>query len=446
MSTAAQTTNTPDYTTQAPARFHYAFAIVASCIVLTCLPCALVLSCAGIFFNPVSAYFGVPKASFTLYFSIVQLAMMASLPVWGKLMSSHDLRVCLSVGVVCAGVGYLGMSAAQAVWNFYLVGALMGIGVAPLVFLAVPTLIDAWCVKKVGFFTGLCMAFTGIGGVIFNPIGTALIGTGADGWRAAYLLFGIVILVGALPFTLFVIRSKPADKNLLPYGATTDAQAAQAAPATSNNSSAPDTQAATSATQAGVTAAEALKMPAFFAVAAFCGLITLNQTIYQFLSGYAQSFSATLPQVAAAAGVVASAAMAGQAIGKVILGIVNDRSVHAGVFFGLASGALGITLMWLFPSQLILLLAGAFLFGLVYAMTVVQTPLLVRNVFGNRDYPNIYSRVSMVGTLMGAFAAVLLGLVIDSTAGYPGMFLIGYTCMALCLVLALFALSHKAQN
>ena len=60
----------PDCTTRAPARFHYAFAIVASCIVLTCLPCALVLSCAGIFFNPVSAYFGVPKASFTLYFSM----------------------------------------------------------------------------------------------------------------------------------------------------------------------------------------------------------------------------------------------------------------------------------------------------------------------------------------------------------------------------------------
>ena len=35
-------------------RFHYAYAIVASCIAITCLPCALALSCAGIFFTPVS--------------------------------------------------------------------------------------------------------------------------------------------------------------------------------------------------------------------------------------------------------------------------------------------------------------------------------------------------------------------------------------------------------
>ena len=50
--------------------FHYAYAIVAACIAMTCLPCALVLSCAGIFFTPVSTFFGVPKATFTLYFTI----------------------------------------------------------------------------------------------------------------------------------------------------------------------------------------------------------------------------------------------------------------------------------------------------------------------------------------------------------------------------------------
>lgn len=413
-------------------RPHYAYAIVASCIVLTCLPCALVLSCAGIFFNPVSAYFNVPKATFTLYFSIVQLAIMATLPIWGKLVSKHDLRICLSLGVILAGVGYIGMSLAQAVWNFYFIGALMGIGVAPLIFLAVPTLIDAWCVKKVGFFTGLCMSFTGIGGVIFNPIGTALIQGAPDGWRTAYLLFGIIILVGTLPFTLFVIRSKPKDMGLLPYGAKEQGELIDA-----NSPKATDAP--------GVSAKDALKLPAFFAMAAFCGLITLNQTIYQFLAGYAQSFTDSLPEVAAAAGVVASAAMAGQAIGKVLLGIINDKSVRAGIFFGLGSGALGISLMWLFPQELALLLLGAFLFGLVYAMTVVQTPLLVRNIFGNKDYPNIYSRVSMVGTLMGAFAAVLLGLVIDSPASYDGIFIIGYICQALCLILSLFALAHKPK-
>ena len=56
--------------------FHYAYLIVAAGIAITCIPCALVLSCAGIYFTPVSSYFGVSKAEFTLYFSLLNLAMM----------------------------------------------------------------------------------------------------------------------------------------------------------------------------------------------------------------------------------------------------------------------------------------------------------------------------------------------------------------------------------
>ena len=408
--------------------FHYAYLIVLSCIVMTCLPCALVLSCAGIFFTPVSEFFGVPKASFTLYFSVLNLAMMATLPVAGKLLAARDARVVLSVATALCGLGMFGMASCQEVWQFYLVGIVLGVGVAPLIYLAVPTLINAWCVKRVGFFVGLCMAFTGIGGVIFNPIGTAIIQSSPEGWRQAYLVFGAIILVGTLPFTLFVVRGKPADKGLLPYGA--------------GEKDAADADGAATVGTQGVSAADALRTPAFWAIVAFCGLITLNQTVYQFLSSYALSFSNSLPQIAAASGVVASAAMGGQAIGKVFLGSVSDHSVRLGAICGIAGGVVGVLLMWGIPSVLALLLVGAFCFGVVYAMTTVETPLLVRSVFGSADYANIYSRVSMVGSLMSAVAAVFWSLVIDSAGGYGLMFALSLVCMAACLALALFALAH----
>ena len=432
--------------------FHYAYLIVLSCIMITCLPCALALSCAGIFFTPVSEYLGVARAQFTLYFSILNIAMMLTLPVAGRLMGKSDLRVVLSAGVALTGAGLLLMGRCSALWQFYLCGAVMGVGVAPLIYLAVPTLINAWCVKRVGFFVGLCMAFTGIGGVIFNPVGTALIQSGGEGWRLAYTVFGIITLVGTLPFTLFVVRSKPKDKGLLPLGAGEAIDASRPA-----------------AESGGVIAAKAMHMPAFWALVVFCGIITLNQTIYQFLPSYALSFSSSLPQVAAASGVVASAAMAGQAIGKVLLGIVNDRSLRAGVFVGMGCGVAGVLVMWLLPPTLALLLAGAFLFGIVYAQTVVrtrsgvcttvcaflfgivyaqtvvQTPLLVRYAFGSADYPAIYSRVSMAGSLMSAVAAVFWSLVIDSAGGFPLVFVLGIVCMAICLASALFAIAHKAE-
>ena len=408
-------------------KFHYAYLIVASCIVIMCLPCALALSCAGIFFTPVSTFFGVPRASFTLYFSILNISMMISLPIAGNHLSRMDARKVLSGGTILTGAGLIGMSFGNSMPWFYVMGAIMGFGIAPLIYLSVPSLINNWCVKRVGFFVGLCMAFTGIGGVIFNPIGTAIIQGGPEGWRTAYLAFGIITLVGTLPFTLFVVRTKPEDKGLLPFGAE-EAQVEE-----TNDEAA----------QEGVPASVAMKTPAFIAIVIFCGIITLNQTIYQFLASYATSFEATLPQIAAASGVVASAAMAGQAIGKVVLGIVNDRSVKLGIVFGIACGVVGVLLMWFIPNPLPLLLAGAFLFGVVYAMTTVQTPLLVRSVFGSADYTNIYARVSMVGSLMSAVAAVFWSFVIDSPGGFPLMFILGLVCMAICFVTSFFALGQK---
>ncbi|MDO4537889.1 MAG: MFS transporter [Coriobacteriales bacterium] len=413
-------------------KFHYAYLIVASCIVIMCLPCALALSCAGIFFTPVSQYFGVPRASFTLYFSILNIFMMISLPVAGNHLSRMDARKVLSGGTILTGLGLIGMSQGQAMPWFYVMGAIMGFGIAPLIYLSVPTLINNWCVKRVGFFVGLCMAFTGIGGVIFNPVGTALIQSGPEGWRTAYLVFGIITLVGTLPFTLFVVRTKPADKGLLPYGA-----GEEKTKATKGSGKA--------AVESGVSASVAMKTPAFFAIAIFCGIITLNQTIYQFLASYATSFEATLPEIAAASGVVASAAMAGQAIGKVLLGVINDKSVRLGIICGLGAGAVGVIIMWFIPSPLIMLLIGAFLFGIVYAMTTVQTPLLVRSVFGSRDYTNIYARISMVGSLMSAVAAVFWSFIIDSPGGFPLMFILGLVCMAICLVTSFFALGQKGK-
>lgn len=41
--------------------FHYAYLMVAAGLIITAVPCAMVLSCAGIYFTPVSQYFGLRR-------------------------------------------------------------------------------------------------------------------------------------------------------------------------------------------------------------------------------------------------------------------------------------------------------------------------------------------------------------------------------------------------
>ena len=406
----------------------FPYLVVATGIVGCFAPCALALSCAGIFFTPMSEALGVGRGVFALYLTIMLLATTIALPFEGKLMETKDLRVVLSAAVVLIGVPLVCMSFFNAVWQFYIAGAFMGFGLAALLILSVPTLINRWFRKNVGFYIGLCMAFTGIGGVVFN---LAFIASGPDGWRMGYLVFGIIALVVALPFTLFCVRSYPHDIGLEPVGAS---EAASAAPGAGANASAAE----------GVTASTAMKTSAFFLVAIFAGFINLAINFYQYLPSYATSLT-QYPDVVAISATLASAAMLGQAIGKVLLGIINDKvNVYAGLFVSTGCGAIGLAVMWLVPGSVPAMLAGGFVFGVFYASATVLAPLMVRTIFGTLEYSTIYSRVAMVGSLAGALAASVWGFVVDA-AGFSNVFIIGIAGAILVAVFGVLALNARKK-
>lgn len=443
---------------------NYAYAIVASCIAIMFFPCAIILTCFGIFITPVTQYFGVPKVSFSLVFSVICLTMMVALPITGRLLKKYSMRTILTIDTLLCGLAYGAMGLVQAVWQLYICGIVIGIGLPGLIFLAVPTLIGNWFSKRVGFFTGLCFAFTGIGGAIFNPIGSTLIASGSDGWRMCYFIFAAIILVCTLPFTFFVVRDKPSDLGLLPMGsgeknaakstvacASTSAVIVTETDVTSKTATGTSAKTDTATVNAharsnlddGVSAHKALRMPSFFMIGAFYALITLNQQISQFFPSYAATFAATAPEIAAAGGLIAGAVMVGQAVGKVVLGALNDTSERVACFVGVLCGVAGLVLLWLKITALPVMLLGAALFGVVYAMTTVETPILVRAVFGNKDYTVIYSRIAIVSSLMSAIALVVWSLIVDGSAGgYDILFGLGFVLMLSCLILALFALRN----
>ena len=402
----------------------FPYLVVATGIICCFGPCSFALSCAGIYFTPVSESLGVGRGAFALYLTIMLVVTALVLPVLGKLTETKDLRLVLSAGVACIGVPLIAMSFFNAVWQFYVTGAIMGIGLAEMLILTVPTLINRWFRKNVGFYIGLCMAFTGIGGAVFNLVGGYLIGTGPEGWRTGYLVFGVLCLVMALPFTLFGVRSHPQDVGLLPVGAEEVAEAG------STQAAAPK----------GIPAARAMKTSAFFVLAIFTALVNLGMNFYQYLPSYVSSLQ-QFPDVVAIAATVASMAMLGQAAGKILIGIINDKiSVRGGLFFAMICGLAGLGVLLLFPGLSFVVLAGGFMFGVFYASGTVLTPLMTRTIFGTLEYSSIYSRVAMVGSLCGAFAVTFWGLLVDSI-GFQFTFIVMLVIIALLIVLGLLSLA-----
>lgn len=54
-----------------------------------------------------------------------------------------------------------------------------------------------------------------------------------------------------------------------------------------------------------------------------------------------------------------------------------------------------------------LLYTGALLYGFGYAMLTVEPPLMIKTLFGQKDYSAIYSYISTMQAMLGAIAVFI---------------------------------------
>lgn len=400
---------------------HYGYIIVACCCLIMGVDVGLLMSCAGIFYAPVSQSLGISVGEFGIYMSCSFITSSLMLSVAGIWMERYSARWILTAASAVGGLCLVAMGMADAVWQFYIAGCVIGMSLAFLMYLSFPTLLNRWFVTRVGLLIGICSAASGIGGVIFNPIGGWIITQW--GWRAAYITFGVIILAGVTPLLALLLRNHPADKGLQPCGADT------AAARTSGNSA---------AAQAGVMFAQAVRHPAFYMLVAFAFIIMAVSTFNLFIPKYVLTLDYDIEQSAYAA----SAIMAGVTVGKLCLGYINDRNCGAGVAVTTLSGIIGLVLL-IIGSNLGVVLIGSFMFGWAYAGVTVQTAMLVRSVFGSVDYARIFSVVSVALAAGGAIASGTWGFIAQHWS-YPTAFTIGIILLTLGLLMGLYSLRRRA--
>lgn len=392
--------------------FHYGYLIVIACAFVCFGPCALVLSCAGIYFKPVSADLGIDPGMASYYLTAVFAGSFISLPVMGKLFQSRDARLCVTASAVVVAAVFFALSFTMSLWYFIACGFVMGLAIPVLLYLTAPVLINRWFAKRAGFFVGIVMAFTGIGGVVFNPVGTYFIMTA--GWAVAYRVFAIIVLVTTLPFSLFVIRSKPADKGLgptrvlAPYGAVGEAESDSAAIADS--------------VQAGMDASEAFRTKEFVLVFAWALLINICMYAYMVIATCVGGMEIPgIEDILTFAGFAVSVAMVGQTLGKIGFGVIGDKSPKTCIIVGLGAGALGLICFQVLPPSQPGVLVAAFLVGMFASVTNVVLPIMVRRIFGTREYSPIYARVSMAASLGGIVMALIWGTLRTITGSWAIM-------------------------
>lgn len=400
--------------------------MVAAGVISSAAAVGLVGNCYSLFLVPVCEELGFTRSQMSANQTILGIGMMLVALIWGPVFSKLRLRriMCISAVVTCACYFLYGFASHIAV--FYALSAVLALSTALLSWSPFTVIIGNWFNEKRGLAIGVTFMGSGVGGMVFNALGGVLINS--VGWRQTFMIFAVIMAFTMLPTVLFVVKIKPEDVGLQPYGE-------HAVPGEPHS-------------RQGVSLANALKGRQMYLLLGcllllgFCfNSMNLTTAPNMRALGYSAIYSAN----------VASMYMASLALGKIVLGAMCDR---LGVWRGCAISLISLliaSICAMFARNIAVVALFVVANGLGTAFGSVAYPLISRDLYGERDQAAISGVFSSIASLGGAVGPTICGMVYDSTGAYTPAFAVmaAITLLLGTLVVALLARGSgkwKAQN
>lgn len=400
---------------------HYGW-LVAAITFLTMLTMSAALGLPGAMLGPLSREFGwsTEQISSALALRFVLFGLLG--PFAAVFMERFGLRAVMCAGLLLVGGAMALVTQITALWQLFMLWSLLlglGTGLTALVLGAVVA--NRWFVARRGLVIGLLTASSATGQLAFLPVAAWMIENW--GWRSATVpVFAGSLLIAAL--ALLLMRNRPADLGLAPYGGTLEATAA-VPPAPAMNLATPFK-----------VLAEAARTRTFWLLAGtffICGLSTngLVQTHFISLCGDNGLDAVPAASVLAMMGVF-------DFVGTVVSGWLSDRYDSRKLLFWYY-GLRGLSLFWLPHSEFTFYGLGLFamFYGLDWIATVPPTVKLAGQAFGPQKVGLVFGWIFAAHQLGAAVAAWGAGLTRTLLMTYnPAL----YTAGAVCLLAALMAL------
>ncbi len=179
----------------------YGWVVVGAVATILALAMGQLVNGLSVFFVPLEAEFGWPRASVAL----INSAGLAGLALGGIAMGAvadrAPIRQVALAGVVMVGVCVTLAAGADRLWQFYLLFFLGGVFGAAL-FAPLIALVGGWFPAGAGLAIGIAAAGQALGQGAVPFLGAALIES--LGWRGAFLALGGISLAVMVPLALLV--------------------------------------------------------------------------------------------------------------------------------------------------------------------------------------------------------------------------------------------------
>jgi MFS family permease len=402
-------------------RLHPAWIVLAA-VTLCMLAGTGLRSAFGVYIKPMEAEFGWGRGALSLAAAISLLLLGAAGPLVGRLADRWGPRRVIGVSLLLLGVGSIGASLVNNLWQVYLtVGFLMALGAGGVSMAVGATVAARWFEARRGIAIGLTAGGMSAGQLIVIPLAMAL--TLWFGWRASYLWLGVGLLVLVLPIAFLLIRDDPAERGLRPYGASGTPAAAAKASAIEKSQR--------------VLLREAMKVPQFWLLMAtffVCGYTSNGMVLTHFMP-HALEHSFTEMQASIALSVMGAM----NVVGTIASGWICDRLGRRGplAFYYFFRGVSLVFLLYVWDAPSLHLWAA--IFGLNYVSTVPPTTTLTANIFGRYSVGELSGWIFLSHQVGSALGAAIAGWIYEWTGAYDVAFvsaaLMGFLAAGLALAI-----------
>jgi len=349
------------------------------------------------FVAPVCEDLGFGRGSFTLYYSLIVAAGALSASFLGTWMNTHGARGVIFMSAVWCCAGFFGFSISGSLWMFYILGAAMGLLGSTCLYLAANVIVQqSYSSQGASAVLGLVMAGSGIGGVIWSNTVPVFLET--FGWRLSYRMVGILWLV--LPMVAALLLGKQQMTGAFGNGKILSG---------------------------GMSKKDALKSSKFYLATAVMCIISCASCVSQQLPALLESLGHSNTNA------LISVMTAFVAVGTILEGLICSRlGIKYTMLSMLIVYAVGFVLLALNRSVYAALICLAFGSGSIGTLM----PIVVRTIFGGREYAAIWSVVISCSSIASFLATPVWGMVYDLS----GTYLPALICMPVLLSLAAAAL------
>ena len=327
-------------------------------------------------------------------------------PLLGKLNDYFGKSFVPSASIFLFGICLLLMSRATQIWQiFVLYGVGFSIGVTGSSNIISMAIIANWFEGKRGFALGLATSRMAVGQLILIPVNMFMISE--LGWRNTMTVMGIVIMIIVGPLYVILLRSKPEEKGMKPYGHTETADE-------SDQNSFEKTDKKSSLPVLG-----ALKQRAFWLLTIpyfICGFTDVG-LIQTHLIPMSEGKGFSLPIVAVASSLIAAMNIAG----AILTGHLSDhfnRKRQLAVIFSVRAATF---VFLIFIQRPWLLLPFSIVYGAMEMASIAPTSSLTIQLFDRYSIGAVLGLVSVSHQLGGAVGSWAPGILYDLTGSYTAV-------------------------